>query len=676
MDKQKLLLAILLATLVLFGLPKLKERFFPAPPQPQQQIQSVTPHEEATPTPTPLPQATPPKQVKVTSQPAGTVTQAAPREITIETRFWKIVLSNRGGVATSWILEKFKKADGSAAPIYAANHGPLELVSQEVIDKIGAPLRLHLPWVPSISDTLNSSYFDVQGVKADESIVTIDAGEERQITFSYASPEVTAHKVFTFRGDDLIFDATADVKVNGAEQPVEIVLGPRFGDQSDTQSGSYSTPPQVIAFNSRAETKRFVAAKITPPLLKINIAGRENGERYFIATNEKLLPGIEKIQILDSEAKNLRGYARIINRRDDQYFYVDSLPEGTSSGDRITLTENTYWEPCRWVALVDHYFAMIAVPGQPAGYVMMSDIPLKPDSDKESRQYPSASVLVAPGAVTRIFVGPKDRELLAQIGSSLKVSLDSILDYGMFASVIRPIIPLIGSSLSGVSAIFKNYGWGIVFVTVIINLVLSPMRWWSSRKMKKAAKHQPRLKEIQEKMKKLKENPKKNEKAIEQLQREQMGIMKEANPLGGCLPMLLQMPIFWAFFIYLTISLDVRQEPWIFWIKDLSIADPWKLLPIVMCVSMIGSSYLQPMPQSNDPSQKMQKMMMTWLMPIMLTWFFFLRAPSGLVLYWMVSNIVGVFIQLAINKMSAEPVEQAVASSKQQKSKDSSKKGK
>jgi YidC/Oxa1 family membrane protein insertase len=173
--------------------------------------------------------------------------------------------------------------------------------------------------------------------------------------------------------------------------------------------------------------------------------------------------------------------------------------------------------------------------------------------------------------------------------------------------------------------------------------------------MKAAAKHQPRMKELQEKLKKLKESPKKSEREMQELQREQMALMKEANPLGGCLPLLLQMPIFWAFFIYLTISLDVRHAPWVLWVKDLSRPDPYYVLPIVMCVTMIASTKLMPQPPTTDPSMKMQRIMMTWLMPIMLTWLFFFQAPTGLVLYWMVSNVVGVVIQLVINKATAEP---------------------
>jgi YidC/Oxa1 family membrane protein insertase len=188
----------------------------------------------------------------------------------------------------------------------------------------------------------------------------------------------------------------------------------------------------------------------------------------------------------------------------------------------------------------------------------------------------------------------------------------------------------------------------------MINLAISPLRFYSSKKMKKAAKHQPRMKELQDRMKKLKENPKKYERELQELQQEQLALMKEANPLGGCMPLLLQMPIFWAVYLYLGSSLDVRHAPWVLWIHDLSRSDPLKILPIVMCVTMIASTKLTPQPASADPSMKMQRIMMTWLMPIMLTWLFFFSAPSGLVLYWMVSNMVGVLIQLWINRKTAE----------------------
>jgi YidC/Oxa1 family membrane protein insertase len=297
---------------------------------------------------------------------------------------------------------------------------------------------------------------------------------------------------------------------------------------------------------------------------------------------------------------------------------------------------------------------MLAVPkeGSALTEVTVANVQQKSDHDQTPHDYLTAAVPV--GAGLHIFVGPKDLDLLARVSSELGANIGALIDYGMFSFVVRPLIPALAWSLKGLWKLSGNFGWAIVLVTVLINLALSPLRFYSSKKMKKAAKHQPRMKELQERMKKLKENPKKYERELQQLQTEQLALMKEANPLGGCLPMILQLPIFWAVYLYLGSSLDVRHAPWVLWLQDLSRPDPLKILPIVMCVTMIASTKLTPQPASADPSMKMQRVMMTWLMPIMLTWLFFLSAPSGLVLYWMVSNLVGVLIQLWINRKTAD----------------------
>jgi YidC/Oxa1 family membrane protein insertase len=147
---------------------------------------------------------------------------------------------------------------------------------------------------------------------------------------------------------------------------------------------------------------------------------------------------------------------------------------------------------------------------------------------------------------------------------------------------------------------------------------------------------------------------------------EQLRLMKEANPLGGCLPLLLQLPIFWAMFVLLTVSLDVRQAPFVAWIDDLSSPDRWHVLPILMCASMIVSTLVTPAP-STDPSQRIQRFMMAYLMPILLTYLFFWRAPSGLVLYWMFSNLVGIAQQLLINR-SLGPQPLPVTAAEQERS--------
>ncbi len=661
MDRKNFVLAILLSAVVIIGWQVAMRRFFPNQgiEEPIQLDQPAPAREQA-----PIPQPAKPIVSSPDAKPAGTAgtgaaqkvepTQAPEREITLETTYWKIKFTSHGAVATSWILKKDRKPSGVERPITGANGEPLELIPQESVEPRIYPLSLRTPMVPELSKNLNGVNYKIDGVPADQSKIELAPGEKRELVFTYSSASVESKKTFTFSADSVVFDAAVAVKSGGVQQPIEIVIGPRIGDQSDTQTGSYSTPPQIVGLTMAEKTERVVGSRITPAFASVVSIGP--GDKQ-ITLDKPLAGDVDSISILtsikDKEPLFVAG-AKVVDREGGGHVLtLDQVPPGTHPGSGVAQAADIIRQPFKWVGLVNHYFAMIAVPDQPISEIALTNINLMlPDGGKTVRSYPSVAVPIRAGGRMRIFVGAKDRDLLAQVGpEELRTDLSSLIDYGMFAPIIRPIVPIIGGALGLSSRLFHNYGWGIVLVTIALNLLLSPLRMQSSKKMKQAAKHQPRLKELQDRMKKLKADAsKKNEREIEQLQREQMELMKEANPLGGCLPMLLQMPVFWAIFVYLTISLDVRRAPWILWVKDLSAPDPLHILPIVMCVTMIAQSLIQPMPPSTDPSQKMQKMMMTWLMPVMLTYFFFFSAPSGLVLYWMVSNIVGAGIQYLINK--------------------------
>jgi YidC/Oxa1 family membrane protein insertase len=650
----RLTLALILSMAVLFGWPLIMRVFFsqperprPLPPPTAEQQPTV----ESAPAPpvASVPQVTKPAQP--VASPSTATTQAAQREIEIDTPFWRVKLSNRGAVASSWVL----KRDGDGREIQAAGGSPLELIPEGAVEKAGAPLRLYLPSSPEITRQLNQVNFQIEEVGAGEQTINVAPGESRQISFIYRSPTLTARKTFKFYGDRLVFDTTADVISNGEQQAAQMVIGPRIGDQTDKQSGSYSTPPQVIAYTLTGEREQILGASITPPFAKITSLDAVSNR---IEIDKSLAGDVNKVKIVAADGQTFIGYATVINREaGSRSLTLDSTPDGAAVGCGVAQGTDTLRRPYRWAGLVDHYFAMVAIPEQPFPEATLTNIQMKMSPQDEAPvDFPSVAVPVRADSDTHVFVGPKQREVLAAISSEYGTDLGALIDYGLLSFMVRPLVPAIGWALDGLARLFHNYGWAIVVVTTIINLALSPLRWYSSKKMKKAAKHQPRMKELQERLKKLKENPKKYEREMQQLQQEQLALMKEANPLGGCLPLLLQMPIFWAFFVYLTISLDVRRAPWVGWIKDLSTPDPYYVLPILMCVTMIASTALTPQPASADPSMKMQRIMMTWLMPIMLTWFFFFSAPSGLVLYWMISNVVGVGIQLAINKMTAEPV--------------------
>jgi YidC/Oxa1 family membrane protein insertase len=657
MDRKRLLLALVLSVVVLMGYSLVMSRFFPPAPQvqeppPQQAASNPKPQAPAIIPTTPAPGVTAPAQ----GTPAP-VTQAQPRDLVITTDFWKVTLTNRGAVATSWILHHYREGN-VLKEIQGSGGGDLQLVPQPVPEALDAPLALLLPDQPELAAQFNHTNYQIKidGADVSQNEIDLTQGGQRTITFSATNGAATATKTFTFYADRLICDATASLTTSGGERPAQLVIGPGIGDQSDKSSGSYSTPPQVVAYTTQGSREQLAGAKINEPVATIQAVNYDDKQ----ITLDKPLPSIDHIKITAEKGAAFIGYARVVEGQGNTVVTLDAIPQGAAAGHSVAPRFDRRHQDFQWAGVADHYFAMLAVPDQPAREITLGNVQLKQDDPNHPlHDYPAVGVPA--NVATHIFVGPKDREVLAEVGGQLGANLDAVIDYGFFGKIVRPLIYPLAWAFNFFAGIFHNYGWAIVAVTILINLAMWPLRATSSKKMKQAAKHQPRLKELQERMKKLKENPKKYERELQQLQQEQLALMKEANPLGGCLPMLLQLPIFWSVYMYLGMSLDVRHEHWLGWIHDLSKPDPLKILPIVMCISMIASTKFTPQPASADPAMKMQRVMMTWLMPIMLTYFFFLSAPSGLVLYWMVSNIVGVAIQLLINKRNAEPENEAGA---------------
>jgi YidC/Oxa1 family membrane protein insertase len=208
--------------------------------------------------------------------------------------------------------------------------------------------------------------------------------------------------------------------------------------------------------------------------------------------------------------------------------------------------------------------------------------------------------------------------------------------------VVKPLASVMLKALVIINRVIGNYGWSIVALTVVLNMFFFPLRWKSSVSMKRTAAMQPKMKDLQERMKKLD----KSDPRMAELQREQVKLMREGNPLMGCLPLLLQLPFFYSVFTILTVSIEVRHAPFFGWIRDLSSPDQYWILPIVMCVSMIVQTALTP--STADPMQKK----MGYLMPVVFTGLFFIKAPAGLVLYWMVGNLVGIAQQMIINRLN------------------------
>jgi YidC/Oxa1 family membrane protein insertase len=242
-----------------------------------------------------------------------------------------------------------------------------------------------------------------------------------------------------------------------------------------------------------------------------------------------------------------------------------------------------------------------------------------------------------------LFVGPKDIDILRAVNPKLEL----IIDWGWFGLIAKPfflVLHWFNDNLTG------NWGWAIVVLTVILNFLMLPLRFSSMRSSQKMAKLQPKIQAINAKFKGVSmKDPRKqqqNQELMELYRKE--GI----NPLGGCVPLILQMPFFFAFFKVLSVAIDLRGAPWL-WIHDLSQPEPGliRFLPILMLITQIAMQKMTPA-AGGDPSQ--QRMMML-MMPIMLT-FFFYNASAGLVLYWLTGNVVGILQQYVFNRTAPVPV--------------------
>lgn len=241
-----------------------------------------------------------------------------------------------------------------------------------------------------------------------------------------------------------------------------------------------------------------------------------------------------------------------------------------------------------------------------------------------------------------VFVGPKSLELLGDIRPELR----DIVDFGWFGFLAEPLLFMLRWTYENV---VPNWGWSIVLVTVFINIALFPLKMKSSRSMKKMQSLQPLVKQINEKYKGLgMRDPKKAEQ-----NQEMMDLYKKygVNPMGGCFPMLLQMPFLFAFYKLLTVAIELRHAPWL-WVADLSAPEQIaiRVLPIAMIASQFVQQAMTPTPTADPAQARMMK-----FMPLVFG-FIFYGLSSGLVLYWLTSNLSGILQQLIINRMPGDEI--------------------
>jgi YidC/Oxa1 family membrane protein insertase len=285
-----------------------------------------------------------------------------------------------------------------------------------------------------------------------------------------------------------------------------------------------------------------------------------------------------------------------------------------------------------WLAALQHHFVAAAVPPPQASYDYQLSLNAQNDF---TLGYRGPLTTVANGATQSfketLFVGPKLQEQLQVTGPKL----ERVADYGKLTVISQPLFWL----LEKVHNFVRNWGLAIIIVTFLIKLVFYKLTAASGRSMAKMRNVAPRIKAIQERYK----------DDREQLGRQMMELYKreKINPLAGCLPILIQIPFFLAFYWVLLESVEMRQAPFFAWITDLSVRDPYFILPILMGAAMFAQFKLQPMP-STDPMQAKVFAFMPVIMSVTMAWF-----PAGLVLYWLTNTLLSIAQQWRINKLVA-----------------------
>ncbi|GIX45810.1 MAG: hypothetical protein KatS3mg131_0021 [Candidatus Tectimicrobiota bacterium] len=337
-----------------------------------------------------------------------------------------------------------------------------------------------------------------------------------------------------------------------------------------------------------------------------------------------------------------RGETKAVSRSfvNGKLVHEDPEEAGEVREDRGTVT---------WVALADTYFTAVLLPQEPLGEAAIARR-LSEEALEVAVRTPLAES--NPAQRVRVYVGPKMQPLLTQ----LDPSLSRLIDLGFFSPLARPMVQV----LRLVNRVVHNYGVSIILVTILIRLVFWPLTQKSYKSMQAMQKLQPKLKELQVLYK---DDRQALNRAMMQLYREH-----KVNPMGGCLPMLLQIPFFFAFYNALLYAIELRHAPFICWDKelfwvgrgicDLSVHDPSYITPVLMGLSMFLQQRLTP--TTADPTQAKIMQFMPLLFLI-----FFLKAPAGLVLYWLMSNVLSIVQQLLINRAYRQETVAAEAVSKE-----------
>jgi len=556
-QERRLLLTFALTFVVIFITQQFISKYYkpPAPPPRQEQVQRASEQSPAQATPA----STPTSSALIPATSGATKQGEFEASTVIENDLYRITFNNRGGLAKSWILKKYKNDQGQ----------PLELVNAVAAQQHGYPLSL-ITYDESLNKKLNKDALFV--ATEDHSV------ENKTLTFEYSDGDVAVKKKFTF-------SHSYEVRV----------------ETSVTQKGSYVSayPAWPAGFGDETEAPSYAAARV-------DIAREDKVERI----------ALKKV----------------------------------SSGATIN-------GPFNWAGAVDQYFAAVFLPDDPdhtAAVTLHNEIRIPKNPEKsdpnDTEPVPVLGAAVGtPGSPTseRIFVGPKALDVISEIRSYATPAsispqpngptLEKLVDFGTFSFFAKPLFLWLRWTYEHWTG---NYGWAILVLTVVINVALLPLRISTIKSAMRMQKLQPQVTAINDKYKRYKlTDPRQADK-----NRELQDLYKRegVNPLGGCLPNLLQLPFLWAFYTMLASAIELRQSGWL-WIHDLS--SPSHVLTILFVLSMFLMQQITPQAGMDPAQQKMMQFTMPLLLGVF-TW----KLSAGLSLYWAAGNVIGIFQQLGFNR--------------------------
>jgi YidC/Oxa1 family membrane protein insertase len=609
----------LLIFFVLMGLILLGTQYFYKPPPPPAKPAAVTStandkavEKEAVAAAQPAAQTAAAAQATPPVDMPGRVQAEKEETVTVETDLYRVTFSNRGAVAKSWTLKAYKDHEGK----------PVELINPRLAGRVRAPLSLVLK---------HPRAYTVTAASWANGIATLTvAGQDIQ-----AGQEISVASV-TPAGYNV--SSVFAVSANGTQ-----ITYPVASDPGPYASGGAVTPESAanlalfkvdqsadrLAVDFEFSDGRTVVKKsfhFAPDsyLIAVNTEVTQNG---VMAPHEIAWRGGFGDQTVSTAAA------------DEHAVYFDTKLQ-TKEAKEAKNGPAAFGGQLSFEGMEDKFFAGVFLPSSRTSSeitVFSDSVPTATVGTDEQR----AGVGFGGEGLNMgaLFVGPKDSDLLAKVDPRL----EQLIDWGWFKLLAEPLFLALHWTSEHVT--HNNYGWAIIFVTITINIILSPLSLQQLKSSRKMQKIQPQIAALNARYKGIKMNdPRKAEQ-----NQEMMDLYKRegVNPMGGCLPMLIQFPFLLAFYRVLSVSIAMRGASWL-WVHDLSQPETLaiRVLPVLLVVTQFLTQKMTPTP-GVDPSQ--QKMMM--ITPLIFGYIFYFLS-SGLVLYYLTSNFVAIARQMILNRIS------------------------